>query len=459
MTLKLYNSLSKKLEEFEPLKEGDVSMYACGPTVYNYAHIGNFRAFILADFTYRVLTLNGYNVRYIMNLTDVGHLTDDADSGDDKLEKAADTEGKSAREIADFYIKHFKSDYTKLGLSEPLKFTRATDYIEEQIELVRVLDRKGFTYKTSDGIYFDTAKFAAYGDMSGLTLDNVDREARAEENLEKRNPSDFALWKFSPVGERRWQEWDTPWGKGFPGWHIECSAMSMKELGATIDIHTGGEDHKMIHHPNEIAQSECATGQKFVNYWLHSSFMRINDSKMGKSNKNIFTLADVEERGFSPLALRYFYMTAHYRTQVNFTWGALESASNALRRLYTVIEGYKDSGESQVDPDFMASFMTAVNDDLNMPKALAIVWDLLKDEVPEGVKLATLQKFDEVLGLDLDSHIGLEIPQKVLDLATMREEYRKASIWDKADQLRKEIETYGYFVDDASAGFKIKRKL
>ncbi len=464
MTLRLYNSLTRQIEDFKPLKEGEVSLYACGPTVYYYAHIGNFRSFVLADLVYRTLKFNAFNVRYIMNLTDVGHLTGDnlgdANIGNDRLEQAADKEGKSAREIADFYIKHFLLDYEKLKLSRPLKFTRATDYIAEQIELVRVLERKGYTYKTSDGVYFDTSKFASYGIMSGMVADNEEREARVSENLEKKNPSDFALWKYSPKGERRWQEWESPWGMGFPGWHIECSAMSMRELGATIDIHTGGEDHKMIHHPNEIAQSECATGEKFVRYWLHSAFMKIDDQRMGKSNNNAYTLSDIEEKGFSPVDLRYFYMTAHYRTPLNFTWGALQSASSALRKLYTVVEGYKDDSGALPDKSELRKFEEALNDDLNMPKVLAIVWDVLKNEsMSEGVKLATLQKFDTVLGFGLDSHIGLEIPEKVQHLATTRQEYRKAGIWDKADVLRREIESQGYVVEDVAEGFKIKRKI
>lgn len=456
---KLYNSLTKKVEEFKPLKPDEVTLYSCGPTVYNFAHIGNFRSFYLADLAHRSLRFHNYNVRFIMNLTDVGHLTDDADAGDDKLEKAADREGKSAKEIADFYIKQFLSDYDELNLLRPTKFTRATDYIAEQIELVRVLERKGYTYKTSDGIYFDTSKFADYGVMSGLTLENEEREERVEENLEKRNAADFALWKFSPKGERRWQEWNSPWGVGFPGWHIECSAMSMKELGATIDIHTGGEDHKMIHHPNEIAQSQCATDKTFVNYWLHSAFMKVNDTRMGKSNNNMFTVADVIEKGYSPLALRYFYMTAHYRTPINFTWGALQSADNAMKKLFTVLEGYKEDQDADVNEEYMKAFSEALAEDLNTPKALAVVWDMLKSELPESTKLKTLLKFDNVLGLGLDSHIGLEIPQKVLNLAVTRNEYRKAAIWDKADLVRREIESHGYLVEDLPTGYKLKRKV
>ena len=459
MTLSLYNSFTKRTEPFKPIRSDYVTLYSCGPTVYDYAHIGNFRSFFLADFVYRTLVFNGYNVRYIMNLTDVGHLTDDADQGDDKLELAAEKERKSAREIADFYIKHFINDYDKLGLSRPLKFTRATDYIQEQIELVRALEVRGFTYKTEDGIYFDTSKFPAYGQMSGLTLTNTQREERINENSQKRNSSDFALWKFSPENSKRWQQWQSPWGMGFPGWHVECSAMSMRELGASIDVHTGGEDHKMIHHPNEIAQSECSTGQKFVNYWLHSSFMRVNDERMGKSNKNIFTIADVEAKGFTPLAVRYFYMSAHYRTPTNFTWGALQSAQNALKKLYSVVEGYRDRQGAQPDEETLSNFLTAINDDLNTPKALSVTWELLKGDLPEEVKLITLLKIDEVLGLNINQHVGLEIPKKITDLAETRFQYRKNGIWDKADIIRREIEENGYVIDDSASGYKVRKKI
>jgi cysteinyl-tRNA synthetase len=459
MTVRLYNSLTKKIEDLRPIKEDEVSLYTCGPTVYNHAHIGNFRAFVLGDLVNRVLTFNGYNVKYIMNLTDVGHLTDDADQGDDKLEKAAEKEGKSAREIADYYIKLFMDDYERLHLTKPMKFTRATDYISEQIELVKVLENKGYTYNTTDGVYFDTSKFPEYGQLSGMTHDNTERESRVEENSEKRNPSDFALWKLSPQGERRWQEWDSPWGMGFPGWHVECSAMSMKELGVTIDIHTGGEDHKMIHHPNEIAQSQCATGVNFVNLWMHSAFLQVDGGKISKSKGNFITVGDVIEKGFTPLALRYLYFSAHYRSPLNFTWSSLESADSALQKLYTVVEGYKDDPNALPSDEYIDRFLDILNDDLNMPKALAVMWDLIKSDTDEGVKLATMTKFDEVLGFGLDSHIGIEIPQNILDMAKTREVYRKNGIWDKADVVRREIESKGYYVEDTPEGYLIKRKV
>ena len=284
--------------------------------------------------------------------------------------------------------------------------------------------------------------------------------ARVEPNPDKRNPSDFALWKFSKKEEKRWQEWDSPWGVGFPGWHIECSAMSMKELGDTIDIHLGGEDLKMIHHPNEIAQSECATGKKFVNYWMHGAFLQVDGGRMGKSLGNAYTIKDIETRGYEPMALRYFYMTAHYRSGLNFTWDALQASQNSLKKLYDLIGSYKESKESQPNQRFISKFTESLNEDLNLPKALAVLWDMLKSEIPEPEKLMTALKMDEVLGFNLVDYVGFEIPQKIEDLAKTRSEYRKNGIWDKADIVRKQISEMGYVVEDTPNGkYKVKRKL
>lgn len=460
----IYNSLTRKQEEFEPLKPKTVDMYTCGPTVYMFQHIGNFRTFVTSDFIHRIFLFNGYKVNFIMNLTDVGHLTDDADSGEDKLEASAEKEGKSAREIADFYTDHFMRDYKKLNIKAPKKFTRATSYIQEQIDLVVELEKKGYTYKTSDGIYYDTSKFKDYGKISGLSAKNIKEGARVEVNSEKKNPTDFALWKFSPKGERRWQEWESPWGIGFPGWHIECSAMAMAELAETIDIHIGGEDHKMIHHPNERAQSEAATGKTFANYWVHGAFLRVDDGKMAKSSGNFYTISDLEAKNFAPLALRYFYMMAHYRSSLNFTWNALQSAQNALNKMYEALESFEVLTDSKNDlsSDYFDKFLDAVNSDFNLPKALSIAWELVKDAtVSDGIKATTLLKFDEVLGLNLEEHIGFEVPQKVIDLAKTRMQYRSNNIWDKADELRREIEALGYVVEDVTggSGYKLKRKI
>ena len=462
MAIYLHNSLTRQTEEFKPLDPKNVTLYTCGPTVYFYQHIGNFRTFTTSDFLHRTLLMNGYKVTFIMNLTDVGHLTGDnlgdANTGDDRLEKAAESEGRSAKEVANFYIQDFLASYESLNLLKPKKFTRATDYINEQIDLIKVLEHKGFTYAISDGIYFDTSKFPEYGAMSGNLKESIKEGARVEPNPEKLNASDFALWKFSPTDKQRWQEWESPWGKGFPGWHVECSAMAMKELGSTIDLHMGGEDHKMIHHPNEIAQSECATGQHFVNVWLHGAHLQVDGGKMGKSLGNGYTVEDIKHKGFNPLALRYFYMTAHYRTNQNFTWDAMQHAQNALNKLYDIISTYKEEKGALPDKVLLEKFKDSLNADLNVPKAVSFVWELVKASTPEPIKVATLLKMDEFLGFNLADHIGYEIPQNIVDMAKTRNEYRRGGIWEKADLLRKQIEQEGFVVEDVGNSFKLKRK-
>ncbi len=457
----MYNSLTRKLEEFIPQNPDLVSMYLCGPTVYDYVTIGNYRTYTFGDLLYRTLLYKKYSVRYIMNLTDVGHLSGDnegdADIGEDRLEEAAEKENKSASDIADFYIKDFERGIRKLNLLKPTKFTRATAYINEQIQLVKLLEMKGYTYKTTDGVYFDTSKYPEYGDLSGLTDKNVREGARIEPNPEKKNPTDFALWKFSPKESTRWQEWNSPWGKGFPGWHLECSTMCMAELGETVDLHLGGEDLKMIHHQNEIAQSESATGKKFVKYWLHGAFLQVDGGKMGKSLGNAYTLDDVENRGFHPLDLRYFYLGAHYRSKLNFTWEALSGAKYARERLQGILSGYRETN-GELASDFVFKFDEALADDLNMPRALSVVWDLVKSDIPEGDKIKTLLHLDEVLGLNLEEYVAYEIPKEVLDLVRTRDQYRKAGIWDKADLIRRQIEDKGFAVEDSSDGFKVKKR-
>jgi cysteinyl-tRNA synthetase len=462
--IKLYNSLTKDVEIFKPINPELVTIYLCGPTVYDYVHIGNYRTYTLGDILHRTLLFNNYRTKYVMNLTDVGHLTGDnvgdADTGDDRLETSAEKEGKSAREIADYYIDDFYKGVDKLNYLKPDKYTRATDYIDQQIGLIRTLEKNGYTYETSDGVYFDTTKFDEYGALSGIDKDAIREGARVDANPEKMNPTDFALWKFSPKDKKRWQEWDTPWGVGFPGWHLECSAMSMEELGDTIDIHAGGEDLKMIHHTNEIAQSECATRKKFVNYWTHGAFLQVDGGRMGKSLGNAYTLDDIEHKGFEPMALRYFFMTAHYRSTLNFTWEALQGAQNSLKRIYDIVGSYKESMEAQPSQRFLMKFNEHINEDLNMPKAMATMWDMLKSELPEPEKLVTILKMDEVLGFNIVDYIGFEIPQKIIDLASTRAEYRKAGIWDKADIIRKKVAEMGYVVEDLPNNkFKVKRKM
>ena len=460
--MQLYNSLTKKVEEFKPLNPDVVTMYTCGPTVYDYQHIGNFRTFMSSDFVHRVLRYNGYKVKFIMNITDVGHLTGDnlgdADTGEDRLELAADREGKSAKEISEFYTQDFMKTYDKLNILHPEKFTKATDYIKEMQSLIKTLEAKGFTYRTSDGVYFDISKVGDYGKLAGTKTEAIEEGARAEPNPEKKNPADFSLWRFSPDDKMRWQEWDSPWGRGFPGWHIECSAMAIEELGSTIDIHIGGEDHKMIHHPNEMVQSECATGKPFVDYWMHAAFLKVDGGRMGKSVGNAYILEDIEAKGFTAMDLRYFYTLAHYRTKLNFTWEALQASAAALKKLYDLVESYQEDSEAPILPEYLNKFETAINDDINIPQAIAVMWDMLKDDVSESSKLKTLEKFDEVLGLKIVDHIGYEVPTDIENLAKIRWEYRKNGIWDKADVLRKQIEAQGFVVEDSASTYKVKRK-
>jgi len=491
--LKIYNSLSKKVEEFKPIHPLQVEMYTCGPTVYSFAHIGNFRTYTMADILLRVLQYNGYDVTYIMNLTDVGHLTGDnlgdADLGEDRMEKAAKKEGKTAWEIADFYTEVFLKDFDKLNLTHPKKFTKATDHIKEQINLVKRLEEKGFTYKTSDGIYFDTSKFKHYGELS--SLDQIKAGARMEINLEKKNQRDFALWKFSyPNGvsfkeyiaksgmkaeeaeqQKRQMEWKSPWGIGFPGWHIECSAMSMKYLGETFDIHTGGIDLKETHHPNEIAQAEAATGKKFVDYWVHGAFILVNGERMSKSKGNLYTVYDLEKEGYDVLALRYLYLQTHYRQEMNFTFEALDAAQNAYKKLVLDISRWKEPSESAgekvpagIFEDFEKRFLDALNDDLNTAQALAVMWEVVKSPYPSGPKLRMLFKMDRVLGLNLQE-LSLQVrnaqgivPGHIQKLVEERQHLRKLRKFNAADQIRAKIEKLGYELEDTKKGPKVTKK-
>ena len=489
--LKIYNSLTKKVEEFKPIHPSQVGMYTCGPTVYSFAHIGNFRTYTTADILLRVLQYNAYDVNYIMNLTDVGHLTGDnlgdADLGEDRMEKAAEKEGKTAWEIAEFYAEVFLRDFKSLNLEQPKKFTKATDHIKEQIELVKQLEEKGFTYRTSDGIYFDTSKFKNYGELS--SLDQIKAGARVEINPEKKNPRDFALWKFSYQDgvsfkeylaksgkkadevSKRQMEWKSPWGIGFPGWHIECSAMSMKYLGVPFDIHTGGIDLKETHHPNEIAQSEAATGKKFVNYWMHGAFILVNGERMSKSKGNLYTVYDLEKEGYDALALRYLYLQTHYRQEMNFTFDALDAAQNAYKKLIVDVSRWEDptEGSGQKVPlgvfeDFEKRFLDAINDDLNTPQALAVMWEVVKSPYPSGPKLRTLFKMDRVLGLNIQElRLQLRnaqniVPGHVQKLVEERQHLRKLRKFNAADQIRAKIEKLGYELEDTKKGPKVVKK-
>ena len=465
--LKLYNSLSRKIENFKPIHPLQVGMYTCGPTVYSFAHIGNFRTYVSADLLFRVLKYNGYDVTYVINLTDVGHLTGDnlgdADLGEDRMEKAAQKEGKTAWEVAQFYGDVFIEDFHKLNLQDPLTFAKATDHIKEQIALVQRLEESGYTYEISDGIYFDTSLFPTYGELSNL--DEIKAGARVEINPEKRNSRDFALWKFSPpesTGIKRQMEWKSPWGKGFPGWHIECSAMSMKYLGETFDVHTGGMDLRETHHPNEIAQAEAATGKKFVNYWVHGAFILVNGEKMSKSKNNLYTIYDLEKEGYEPLSLRYLYLQAHYRQEMNFTFQALDAATNALKKLRQEVA---EMGEPEGSvKEFEKRFFDAINDDLNMPQALAIMWELVKSDEPASAKANSIFKMDEVLGLNLQEesmHIRNEegiVPEHIKQLLDEREALRAQKQFTDADRMRIKIEKLGYIIEDNQKGTKIRKR-
>jgi cysteinyl-tRNA synthetase len=457
--LRLFNTFSRKIEDFHPLNPPTVTMYSCGPTVYDYAHVGNLRTYLFSDILKRTLLFNGFEVNHVMNTTDVGHLTGDSDEGEDKMEKASKREAKTAVEIAEFYTVAFKSDLQKLNILEPSIWSPATKHIPEQIAMIKVLEEKGFTYKTSDGIYFDTSKFPRYADLARLNLAGQEEGARVEANAEKKNPTDFALWKFSPIDVKRQMEWESPWGVGFPGWAIECSAMSMKYLGETIDIHTGGIDHIPVHHTNELAQSEAATGKQFVRFWMHGEFLLINEGKMAKSLGNFITLKTLEEQGYEPLVYRMFCLSSHYRSKLNFSLEALDGAKNNWEKLkMKYLELGDETGE--VNAESIAKFTEAVNNDLNMPQALAVVWELLKAEIGNADKKATLLEMDKVLGLDL-AGLKAETNNVSADAQRLLDERisaRAEKNWQKADELRDAIIAMGYEIEDTPEGAKLKKK-
>lgn len=450
--LKLYNTLTRKKQEFKPLKVKNVGMYTCGPTTYWYQHIGNLRSYIFSDILKRVLLYNEFKVKHVMNVTDVGHLTSDADEGEDKMEKAAAKEGKTAREISEFYLKIFIEDLRKLNIIEPDVWCKATEHIKEQIELVRKLKEKGYTYETSDGIYFDTSKFKDYGKLARLKIESL--EAGKRVNLgEKKNKTDFALWKFSE-GNRQ-QEWNAFGKMGFPGWHIECSAMSSKYLGEQFDIHTGGEDHIPVHHTNEIAQSEAAFGKKpWVMFWIHGAYLLFKGEKVSKSKGGLYTISELDKKGFPPLSYRYFVLGAHYRTQLSFSIENLENAKNSYQRLKNIIDEIEDDGKT--NKDYLNEFEKAINNDLDMPKALSILWSLVRDKKAKG-KYKTIEKMDSVLGLDLLKKEKIEVPKEISELAEKREQARKNKEWDKADKIRDKINEKGFIIEDFEEGVKIKK--
>ncbi|MBI5246752.1 MAG: cysteine--tRNA ligase [Elusimicrobia bacterium] len=459
MALRLYNSLTRAKDELKPSAPPKVSLYTCGPTVYNYQHVGNYRTYIFEDLLVRTLNLLGYKPNRVMNITDVGHLTSQGDEGEDKMEVGAAREGKSAWDIAKFYTEAFLTDCRSLGLLEADILCKATDHIAEQIALVQKLDAKGFVYKTADGLYFDTAKLPDYGKlMTKEHLEGLKSGARVEANEEKRHITDFALWKFSGAAKRQ-MEWDSPWGKGFPGWHIECSAMAMRFLGETLDIHCGGIDHVPVHHTNEIAQSEGATGKPFAKIWLHGEFLLMNNAKMAKSAGGFIKLADLGEKGFSPYDYKYLCYTAHYRKQLDFTWESLESAKTARRRLKESVAALAGEAPKPGCAEYSERFKAALADDLNAPAALAAVWDAMKSDLPGGSKKTFLEEVEAVLALGLFSaDAEAAVPAEVVVLIAERSAAKAKKEFAQADRIRKQIEDMGWLVKDGKDGSKAVKK-
>ncbi len=455
----LTNTLSNAKELFISQKPGVATMYSCGPTVYGRAHIGNLRAYVFADTLARVLTAAGYRVHRVINITDVGHMVGDGDEGEDKMQVGARREKKSPEEIADQYTKLFIEDIDELGINtRDINFPRATEYIREQIALAKTLEEKGFAYRTPDGLYFDTSRFPAYGKLGNRQGVELKEGARVPLVKDKRHPNDFALWRMAKPDDL--QQWDSPWGRGNPGWHIECSAMSRSLLGQEIDIHTGGEDHISTHHNNEIAQSEAANGRTFVHYWLHNAFLTVFGEKVAKSLKNDVSLPDVSAKGFHPLALRYFFLQAHYRTPLSFSWDALAGASEALNRLWRIARELAEESRGKNAPsEARVRFLAAMRDDLATPQALGILWDTLRSEeyTPEE-KWGLLE--------DAEAHFGLslihppasrtvkeaEVPGEIQNLLIRREAARAAKDFAEADRIRGDIEHSGYRVDDGPKG-------
>ena len=459
MELKLFNTLSREKEVFKPIDEKEVRIYTCGPTVYYFAHVGNLRSYLFMDNLRRVLKYNGYNLLHAMNITDVGHLESDADEGEDKMAKAARREHKDPYEIAEFYMSRFLEDLGKLNVSMPEIICRATDNIKEMEEYVKKIIENGYAYETDDTIYFDTSKLDKYGVLSKIKIDEQKAGARVEFDSKKKNVTDFALWIKAP--ENHIMKWDTFWGKCYPGWHIECSAMGRKYLGEKFDIHTGGVDHIPIHHENEIAQSKGYSGKIPANWWMHCEFLLVDGGKMSKSLNNIYTLEDLKNKGFSPLDYKMFTFTSHYRNKLNFTWDSLESAKIALSRLKEGYnrhaEGTEDVADSVID-DYENKFHEAINDDLNMPLAMSVVWEVVKNPIKSNKFAKLLDKFDEVLGLNLSNKEELELPEEIKDILEERKSARKNKDWAKSDELRDRLLELGYVVKDTKNGVEVTLK-
>lgn len=464
--LRVYNTLSRKKEEFKELNDKSVTMYSCGPTVYNYAHIGNMRTYVFMDLLRRVLRYDGYKLKGVMNITDVGHLTSDGDTGEDKMSKTAREQRKSPYEIADYYTKIFYEDLDKLNIAKPEIIAKATDHIDDMIEYVKQLIKAGYAYEISDGIYFDISKFPKYGELSRLDLDEQIAGARVEVNSEKRNPQDFAVWKKAEPNHL--MQWESPWGMGYPGWHIECSAMSRKYLGDVFDIHSGGVDHIPVHHENEIAQNEALTGKKSVDYWMHGEFMLVNNGKMSKSLGNTYRISQLEEMGYDPLVFRYFCLNAHYRKKLNFTFEGMNAAKTSYDRLMVALRGHSvgRAAISQAELEgYLAEFNNAINDDINIPMALGVLWKMVKTPLCAHVYQLAL-KMDEVFGLSFDKadeYVTKQlasinnVPDEIKKLADERKVAKTDKNWAKADELRDQILAKGYSLKDTKDGYELTK--
>jgi len=462
--LALFDTFERKVRPFKAIDNKTVGLYACGPTVYDYAHIGNLRTYIFTDILRRALEINNYDVNHVMNITDVGHLVSDGDTGEDKMEKGARKQNKSAWEIALYFENAFLEDTDRLNIKRPKIICRATEHIREQIEYILEIEKKGFTYNTSDGVYFNTQKLAAhnfkYGELAKLDIEGLQAGSRVD-LADKKSVTDFALWKFSRnklgSNETRQMEWDSPWGVGFPGWHIECSAMSEKYLGPVFDIHVGGEDHIPVHHSNEISQCQARHGKNPANFWMHGYFLKLNKEKISKSGKSLL-LKEISEKNIDPLAYRYLSLTSHYRSQLNFNWDALEAANIALTRLKSAIHSYPSGGA--VDDEFLNEFIAKVNNDLNMPQALTVLWSVIKSDLSDDDKKATALLFDKVLGLSLDKiyKTKFEFTTEVNEIAQLRQSARENKDWAASDRLRDRINQLGFMIEDKKAGYILSKK-
>lgn len=468
--MKVYNTLTKRKEELVPIKKGEINMYSCGPTVYNYAHIGNLRTYIFMDLLGKTIRKNGYNLKHVMNITDVGHLVSDGDDGEDKMQKASERENKSPYEIANYYTNAFLTDLKKLNIRKPDIIVKATDHIPEMIEYVKKIVDNGYAYETSTGLYFDISKLKTYGILSGKKLQGEKAGARINVDEEKKNPYDFAIWKKAP--KNHIMQWDSPWGKSYPGWHIECSAMSRKYLGEQFDIHTGGVDHIPIHHENEIAQSIGYSEKIPANYWMHGEFLLVDNGKMAKSLGNVYTISDLEERGFEALDYRYFCLNSSYRTPLNFTFKGLKAAQTGLERLRENIKLHSLSKVNVCEreiQEYRRQFIQAMNNDLDSPKALSIIWEIARKGNKSKQYSDLIGEMDEILGIDIsiekikyreekkEQEIEETLDMDIKDLIAKRENARKNKQWDKADQIRYELARKGIRIKDTLDGIKVEK--